>query len=152
MPFSRLILRPFEAGESLSVGPLAIETRLLPHPRPNAGFRISVDGSSLVYTGDAGPSESLVDLAGGADLLLAESSYAEAVPEDLRGSLSSAADVAREATGAGVGMLVLTHLLPGEDRRHASRVARGLFSGPVRVARAGMTLTVGDPTISGGGT
>ena len=62
----------------------------LPHPRPNLGFRISAGGRSLVYTGDCGPSDELVRLAQGADLLLAEASYAAGVPPELVGSLSSA--------------------------------------------------------------
>lgn len=135
----------FEAGQSLSIGPFSIETRLLPHPRPNAGFRIAADGAAFVYTGDAGPSADLVDLAAGADLLLAESSFADGVPSELRGDLSSAADAARQAVDAKVKSLVLTHFLPGENRRRGWGVARSLFrGGPVRVARSGLSLTIGD--------
>ncbi len=137
-------LNLFEAGDSFSIGPFAIETRLLPHPRRNAAFRISAGGRSFVYTGDAGPSTAIVDLAGGADLLLAEASYAANVPTDLVGSLSSASDAGREAAAAGVAELVLTHILPGEDRRRAALSARALFPGPVRVARGGLSVTVGD--------
>ena len=137
-------LDPFEAGQSLTIGPFAIQTRLLPHPRPNAGFRIEAGRVALVYTGDAGPDAALVDLAGGADLLLAEASYAEDVPSDLRGSLSSAVDAARQATAAGVRSLLLTHFLPGMDRRLARRAARALFAGPVRGVRAGLSVAVGD--------
>ena len=80
------------------IGPFAVETALLPHPRPNAGFRITAHGTSFAYTGDAGPDSALVALALDADLLLAEASYADDVPADVRGALSSAGDAARQAS------------------------------------------------------
>ena len=136
-------LETFEAGDSISIGPFAVETALLPHPRPNAGFRIAARGASLAYTGDAGPDAALIVLARDADLLLAEASYADEVPEDNRGALSSAGDAARQAADAGVRSLILTHLLPGTDRRRALRAARAAYSGPVSLARAGLTVEVG---------
>ena len=76
-------------------------------------------------------------------MLLAEASYVDEVPEDNRATLSSARDVGRQAAAAGVGTLVLTHLLPGTDRRRARQAARTSFGGPIRVARAGLTVAVG---------
>ena len=73
----------------------------------------------LVYTGDAGPDAALVELARDADVLLAEASYVDTVPADNLRTLSSARDAGRQAAAAGVGTLVLTHLLPGTDRRRA---------------------------------
>ncbi len=136
-------LELFEAGDSMSIGPFAVETALLPHPRPNAGFRIAARGASLVYTGDAGPDAALVTLARDADLLLAEASYADQVPDVNRGALSGAGDAGRQAAAAGVRELVLTHLLPGTDRRRGLSAARAAYSGPVRLARAGLTVDVG---------
>jgi ribonuclease BN (tRNA processing enzyme) len=138
-----LDLRLFEAGSSFRVGPFAVASRGLPHSRPNAGFRLDAGHGSLVYTGDAGPDPALVELAGGADLLLAEASYVDRVPEDGRGTLSSARDAGRQAAEAGVGLLVLTHLLPGTDRLSSRTAARATFGGPVRVARSGLAVTVG---------
>lgn len=134
-------LRTFDAGEGLRIGPFNITTRLLPHPRPNSGFRIAAD-ATLVYTGDAGPSADTVELAHGADLLLAEASYADEVPADLKESLCSADDAGRQAVEAGVKALVLTHLIPGQDERLAARAARTRFLGPVHVARAGLRLPI----------
>lgn len=138
-------LRTFETGDSISIGPFTVETASLPHPRPNAGFRITAGGGALVYTGDCGPSAALVDLAGRANVLLAEASYATDVPADVFGSLSSAADVGRQAAAAGVGSLVLTHLLPGTDQSLALRAAKAAFPGPVQVATTGLAITIGEP-------
>lgn len=134
-------LRTFAAGEGLRIGPFDIATRLLPHPRPNTGFRISTD-VTLVYTGDAGPSADTIGLAQDADLLLAEASYADEVPTDLRDSLCSADTAGRQAMESGVRSLVLTHLIPGQDEGLATRAARARFAGPVQVARAGLQLPI----------
>lgn len=136
-------LHEFEAGDELSIGPLRIRTAPLPHPRPNAGFRITAGGASLVYTGDCGPSDELVRLAENADLLLAEATFADEVPEETRGALSSGRDVGRQAAEAGVRRLVLTHLQPGTDAEAARRAAREAFDGPLEVARPGLVVEVG---------
>jgi len=137
-------LREFEAGENLPIGPFEIATRGLPHSRPNAGFRVMADGVALVYTGDAGPDAGLIELARGADVLLAEATYVDKVPDDNVGTLSSASNAGRQATEAGVGGLILTHLWPGTSAQLARRTASTYFRGPVRVASPGLALTVGE--------
>ena len=114
-------MREFEAGDAFPIGPFTIESRRLPHAAPNAGFRIAVGGRSLTYTGDAAPSDDLVDLAGGTDLLLAEASYVETVPADTVASLNSALEVGRQAQRAGAARLLLTHLMPGTDPKPRAR-------------------------------
>ena len=132
----------FEAGDELSIGPFNVLTALLPHPRPNVGVRISVGGSSIVYTGDCGPSDELIRLARDADLFLAEASYARLVPEEIVGALSSALDVGREAADAGVRRLVLTHLMPKTDGADAIAAAAESFAGPIDVARPGLVVEI----------
>ena len=95
-------LHEFVAGDTFRIGPLAIQSAALPHSAPNAGVRIAAGGSVLAYTGDAGPDAALVDLARDANMLLAEASYADEVPEDSRATLSSARDAGRHAAAAGV--------------------------------------------------
>ena len=134
------VLHDLEPGGELSIGPFQVLTAPLPHPRPNLGFRISVGGRSLVYTGDCGPSDELVHLADGADLLLAEASYASTVPPETLGSLSSAADVGREAAACGVQRLVLTHLMPKTDEADAVAAAARYYDSPIAVARPGLVV------------
>lgn len=134
------VLRDLEPGADLSIGPFQVLTAPLPHPRPNLGFRISAGTRSLVYTGDCGPSDGLIQLAEGADLLLAEASYAETVPPEVVGALSSAADTGREAAMSGVQRLVLTHLIPETNEADAVAAAARHFAGPVVVARPGLVL------------
>jgi ribonuclease BN (tRNA processing enzyme) len=136
-------LREIEVGRAFRLGPWSVGTAALPHSLPNVGVRLSSGGSALVYTGDAGPAPELLALAHGADLLLAEASYVDEVPATSRGNLSSALDAGRQAAEAGVRSLVLTHLLPGADRRVARIAARRAYGGPVSVARGGAGFTVG---------
>lgn len=132
-------LREFAAGERLDIGPFRARTRLLPHSRPNAGVRLEVAGRVLAYTGDTGPSADVVELARGADVLLADASYVDEVPEDSRRHLGSARLAGRYAAESGVGRLVLTHLLPGTDEDAAREAAAATYAGPVDVATAGLT-------------
>jgi ribonuclease BN (tRNA processing enzyme) len=133
-------LRQFEAGDTFTVGPFRVETRSLPHFVPNAGLRLSADGRSITYTGDCGQTEELTELAEGTDLLLAEASYPNQVPEDSAGRLSSAREVAETARRASVARLVLTHLLPGSSPKEATDAARDGFDGPIAVARPGLVI------------
>jgi ribonuclease BN (tRNA processing enzyme) len=135
-------LHPIEPGAELTIGPFQVLTAMLPHPRPNVGFRLIAAGRSLVYTGDCGPSDELIGLAAGADVLLAEASYAETVPAEVIGALSSALDVGREARTAGVQRLVLTHLMPKTNEADAIAAASRSFTGPISVARPGLVVDV----------
>lgn len=121
----------------VDLGPFEARTRLLPHWLPNAGVRLTAGGQSLVYTGDAGPDRGLLDLARDADLLVAEATYVDTVPEHSRAHLSSARHVGRQAAAAGVGRLVLTHLWPGTDPAAARRAAAASYAGEITVATPG---------------
>jgi ribonuclease BN (tRNA processing enzyme) len=128
-------LRPFEP----TVGPFRVETRLLPHWVPNAGIRLTAGGATLAYTGDTGPSPEIVRLARDADLLIAEASYADEVPLDSRAYLSSARQAGLDASAAGVGRLLLTHLM-AETPPDAALAAATAFPGPVEIAESGAVL------------
>jgi ribonuclease BN (tRNA processing enzyme) len=79
-------------------------------------------------------------LARDVDLLLAESSFADRVPDDSVGALSSAADAGRLAAESGAQRLVLTHLMPGTDAEAAKRAAAEIYPGPIMVARRGLLV------------
>ena len=136
------VLDEIEADDELSIGPFQVFTAPLPHPRPNLGFHVNAGVRSLVYTGDCGPSDELIHLADGADLLLAEASYAGAVPPEIMGSLSSAVDVGREAAMSGVQRLVLTHLMPNTNETDAMAAAARHFARSITVARPGLVVEV----------
>jgi ribonuclease BN (tRNA processing enzyme) len=82
----------------------------------------------------------VVGLARGADLLLAEASYADQVPEDARRHLTSADQAGRQARAAGTRHLVLTHLLPGTDPAAAHAAAEREFDGRIGIATSGLVV------------
>jgi ribonuclease BN (tRNA processing enzyme) len=141
-------LHEFEAGSAFAIGPFAARTTLLPHWVPNAGLRLSAADQTLTYTGDCGPSPALVDLAHDADLLLAEATYLDPVPEDSRAYLTSARHAGRQAQQAGVKRLVLTHLWPGVDRTAVVAEASHEYDGPIDVAVTGLVAELSSTTPS----
>jgi ribonuclease BN (tRNA processing enzyme) len=135
-------LREFGPGDAFSIGPFEVVTRLLPHFLPNAGMRLSAGGQSITYTGDAGPSDDLVDLATGTDLLLAEATFVDRVPDDSVGLLNCAREVGRQAHRAGAARLLLTHLQPGTDHAASYDAARLGFDEWIGVAASGVAVEV----------
>ena len=139
-------LHEFDAGESLRIGPFDIQTRLLPHMLPNAGMRVTADGRSITYTGDAGPTDDLVELAAGTDLLLAEATHVDEVPDDVAGLLNCALEVGSQARRAGARRLVLTHLWPATDPLASRAAASRSFDGWLDVAEPGLAVDLEGPT------
>lgn len=133
----------YAPGSAFAVGPFAVQTWALPHFVPSAGLRLTAGGIVVAYTGDTGPSPDIVDLAGAADLLIAEATYPDQVPPHSARFLSSARQAGGYAARAGVGRLVLTHLWPGSDPDAALRAARESYRGPVDVARPGQVFDLG---------
>ncbi|MEN3358931.1 MAG: hypothetical protein V7637_2913 [Mycobacteriales bacterium] len=133
-------LRPVSPGSTTEIGPFQVHARLLPHYVPNLGVRISAGGATLAYTGDAAPHPDAVALADNAALLLAEATHPVRLPEAAIGNLSTAREAGGQATAAGAGRLILTHLWPGTDPATARDAARDTYSGPVDVADGSTTI------------
>ncbi len=128
-------------GQPTRVGPLTVEVATVAHPVEAYAFKVSDGAGSLVYSGDTGPCEALVELASGVDLLLAEASFLESRdnPPDLH---MTGKDAGVAAAKAGVGTLVLTHIPPWFDKQLARDEARSVFDGRIEVAHTGATYDV----------
>ena len=133
-------LREFTAGDGFDIGPFRAETRRLPHWVPNAGVRLAAGGRVLAYTGDTGPSPEVAELGRDADLLLAEATYVDRVPERYRHYLTSARQAGRQSAQACARHLLLTHLWPGTDPVAARAAARDEYDGTIGVATADLVL------------
>jgi ribonuclease BN (tRNA processing enzyme) len=136
-------VRELAGGRRLEIGPFQVDSWALPHSVPNLGLRLSAGGRALAYTGDTGPSPDIIDLARGADLFLAEASFADQVPAPAAAHLSSGRQAGEYAVRAGVGRLLLTHLLPGVDPAAVEAAARRSFRGDLRVAAHGLVIDLG---------
>lgn len=125
-----------------AVGPLRLESRLLPHYLPNAGVRLSGPGLTVAYTGDTGPDPALAELGRDADLFIVDATDRARPSGAVAGpALNLTARQAGEAAAAaGARRLLLTHFWPDNDRAAARAVAATAFPGPVLLADEGLEI------------
>lgn len=133
---------------------LKVTAAVVDHPplTPAFAYRFDAPDRSIVISGDTRRSEALVALARGADVLVHEALMETAVDRlvanvpnasDLKRSIIShhttAEDAGRVAQAAGVGTLVLSHLVPADDPSVSDEAwveaARRHFRGRVIVGR-----------------
>lgn len=126
------------------VGALTVEARRVTHTDDSYGFRVSIgdDGPGLVYSGDCGRPEDLLELVRPGDTLLSEAAWGTIAPVEAAWHMTAeqAAGVARDGRA---GRLILTHVLD-EGRPIASLgIARRAFDGPSDLAAPGMEVMIG---------
>ena len=143
-----------EGGEVMRDERLRVTAALVDHPPvvPAFGYRFDAADRSIVISGDTTPSERLIELAKGADVLVHSALYVPAVDRlvarvpnapALKASIiahqTSAEDAGRVAQAAGVRTLVLSHLVPADDPKVTARMwidaARTQFRGNVIVGK-----------------
>jgi ribonuclease BN (tRNA processing enzyme) len=131
-----------------------VTTTVVPHPlvKPALAYRFDTADRSIVISGDTAPSDNLVRLATGADVLVHEAMYMPAIDrlvarvpdakglrQHLLASHTTAEDAGRIAQSAGVKLLVLSHLIPADDPTVTDEMwinaARVHFRGRVIVGR-----------------
>jgi len=133
---------------------IKVTAALVTHPlvKPALAYRFDTSDRSIVISGDTAPSDNLIQLAKGADVLVHEAMYLPAIdrlvaraPDATRlkqhilASHTAAEDAGRVAQAAGVKLLVLSHLVPADDPTITDEMwisaARTHFEGPVIVGR-----------------
>jgi ribonuclease BN (tRNA processing enzyme) len=158
-PLTELVdLTIYGPGEVLAEKGLTIHAIEVPHPPITPCYALRIDGSrSVVLSGDTAFHPPLADFAAGADVLVHEAMLPEGVDEIVRktglgerlrahlhASHTTADDAARIARAAGVGRLVLNHLIPVDDPRFtdADWLARcaAVWNGTVTVGRDGLEI------------
>ena len=114
-------------GAPFDLGPFQVRTARTAHPVECHAVRLTAGGRSLVYTGDTGPCPAVVELARGADLLLAEAAYPEGpdLPPGLHLTGRQAGELAAKA---GVGRLLVTHVPAWVDAGAQLAAAREVFA------------------------
>ena len=134
-------VRSWVEGEP--VADRAVHGHPAPGRAPGRGVRAAggVRGAVLAYSGDTDSCQALVELSRDADVLLAEASFVEG-RDAVRGVHLTGRRAGQAADAAGVRRLVLTHQPIWTDPQVTSAEAREVYSGPVDVARPGLTLTL----------
>lgn len=125
--------------DPVRIGPFTITVAPVAHPVPAYAIRVQAGGSVLVYSGDTGPTPALVELARGADLAVFEASFlaGENNPAHLH---LTAAEAGQHAIAAGVGRLLLTHLVAWNDAQATLAQGRSAFDGELALAAPGMVV------------
>jgi len=143
-----------QGGSVMQDENVKVTAALVRHPPvvPAFGYRFDARDRSIVISGDTAPSDNLIKLAQGADVLVHEALYLPGVDRlvagvpnatSLKQSITShhttAEDAGRIAQAAGVKMLVLSHFVPAEGRAGTDRIwidaGRVHFRGPVIVGK-----------------
>jgi ribonuclease BN (tRNA processing enzyme) len=134
---TRVPLQPLIHPHELTAGGLLFDDEnvrvtaaLVDHPPvvPSFGYRFDTPDRAIVISGDTKPSDNLVELAGGANVLVHDAFYPPAIDrlvagvpnaatlkESILSHHTSAEDAGRIAQAAGVETLVLSHFVPAED-------------------------------------
>ena len=141
-----------EGGQVFEDENIRVRAALVDHPPvlPAFGYRFDAPDRSIVISGDTKPSDNLIELARGADVLVHDALYPAAVDRlvarvpnaaTLKKSIlshhTSAEDAGRVAKAAGVKTLVLSHLVPADDPEVTEQMwidaAKRYFDGKVIV-------------------
>jgi len=143
-----------EDGPVMADDNLRVRATLVDHPPvvPAFAYRFDAADRSIVISGDTAPSQNLVKLAAGADVLVHSVMYPPAIDRlvarvpkaaALKASIlahqTSAEDAGRVAQDAGVKTLVLSHFVPPDDPDVTESMwldaARSHFRGDVIVGK-----------------
>jgi ribonuclease BN (tRNA processing enzyme) len=149
--------REFSAGTTILDTP-KVRVRCAPadhYSVPDLAYRLDTPDRSFVFSGDTRPSDRLIELARGADVLVHEVMLLSALREIASGNAPSLMDhllrshttteeLGRVAAAAGVRTVVLSHLVPGglpsiTDEMWAEGVRRH-FQGEIIVGRDMMEI------------
>lgn len=142
-PMSRAL--SFEPPTPSCFGDVAVDFVAANHSVPAVAMRLDAAGSSLVYTGDTGPSAAIEELARDVDLLVAEATWqGEGDPNwPFHMTAAQAGEMGRRA---GAERLMLTHIRPALDPQRSAAEAAETFGATPMVALPGLTVTFDQPT------
>lgn len=152
-------IREYAEGEVVDDGRVKVTALRVAHPPVTDCFalRFEAAAGTVVFSADTTFFPPLAGFARGADILVHEALYGPGVDrlvsrvgngarlkQHLMDSHTLAEDVGRIAAEAGVGLLVLNHLVPADDPlvtpQHWIEAVRATYAGPLSIAHDGMTI------------
>ncbi|AZS16313.1 MBL fold metallo-hydrolase [Paenibacillus lutimineralis] len=126
----------------VTVGELTLEFSENIHEVPCCAVKvISGEGKSLVYSGDTGYCQEIIDFSWGVDVLVLESSFYNWQKGLNHGHLT-AGEAGQIAAIAQPGRLILTHLPHYDDHQQLVLEASVHYNGEIQLAYCGMKLTI----------
>ncbi len=132
----------WQVGTAYDVGPFQVSVARVPHPVPAFAMRVSHDEKVLVYSGDTGPCDPLVEVARRADLFLCEASFRADRHDNALDVHLTGREAGEHAQRAGVKRLVITHVPPWFEPADLVAEAREAFAGPIDAATSGAQFDI----------
>jgi ribonuclease BN (tRNA processing enzyme) len=142
LPEKLMKIEELEEGgmDEKDYGDFKIITRPALHTPHSIAYRVeNREGQSVVYTGDTGFSDDIVDLSKGVDLLITESSFPDGSEE--KGHLTPSL-AGRMASLAKAKTLLLTHFYPEVLATDIAAACRKTYQGELILGRDLLHLTV----------
>lgn len=130
---------PHECPAPLDLSSCHVSWAPAEHRPESITYRLEEENRAFVYTGDTEYSESVVELARDAHTMLVECSFPDDDP--VPGHLTPSS-VARIASEAGVGRVVLTHIYPAADELDLISLVSSNYGGEVLVGKDGLQFEV----------
>lgn len=129
-------------GSEFSVGELDLRCSRTDHPPETLGVRVDHRGRSFGYSADTGPGWSLAELGPGLDVGISEATWLDSVGVAGDPVHTTAGQAGGSARAAGVGRLLVTHVLPTGSVDEAVAEASDAYGAAVEAARIHHTYVV----------
>jgi ribonuclease BN (tRNA processing enzyme) len=129
-------------GSEFAVGPLRFRCSRTDHPPETLGVRVDLGERSLGYSADTGPGWSLAELGPDLDLGISEATFLDSEGPHGNAVHLTAGEAGGLARSAGVGRLVITHVLPLGSVDEAVAEASEAYGSAVDAARLHRTYQV----------
>jgi ribonuclease BN (tRNA processing enzyme) len=131
----------YESGQTIEVGPLTVTPLAVGHYVPAFAMNIvGPRGERVVYAGDMGPSDVVVDLARDAEVLILEATLENGATDDARRGHLDASEAIDHVRRSGVAQGILVHYW--SERRDIIRELCAGSGVPVEPGVTGMVVEV----------
>ncbi|RUT44601.1 MBL fold metallo-hydrolase [Paenibacillus anaericanus] len=135
-------VHPIDLQRTVAIGELTITFAENVHDVPSCAVKVnSEDGKCLVYSGDTGYCQSIVEFSRGSDVLVLESSFYN-IQKGLNNGHLTAGEAGEIAAIAQTGQLILTHLPHYGDHNQLVVEASSHYDRQIQLAYCGMKLTI----------
>ncbi len=128
-----MLAKPTIPEDLLHLGPFSVRFAPTRHPIESLAVRLTTNSGTMVYTGDTALCQEVIDIAGEADVLLAEATLKEPPQDVQQRRHMTAREAGNLAEMAGVKKLLLTHISPYSEPGEIKTAAKTQTSIPVEV-------------------
>lgn len=132
----------YESGQRFEIGPFVVVPHSVGHYVPAFSMDITGPGGErVIYAGDMGPSDDVIELARGAELLILEATLESGETDDARRGHLDASEAIEHVARSGVVQGLLVHY-PSERRGIIAELCAA-SGAPVEPSLPGMVVDVG---------